>query len=467
MPPGSARRETGLLGPVSLSAGALLLLLSPLIRGGNRYMALIPLEFLGLLILFALWSHWATQRQPEGTGAALSAPLLVLLAGPAILAVVYLVPVPAAIWTSLPGRGIYEQPLAMAGASLGAWRPLSVHPDATSASLLAGIPLVAAFLLGYLATLRQLGLLFRLVVGIAFLEVLLGIFQVAGGQFSPLFFGILTYGPPIGTFANRNHFANYLGMALAAYIWLGYEVARQPRASRTSSGRNTLAIRGAGGLLLVLGILLSQSRGGALFGLTLAALAFGLASLRLHGWVIGWRIAVPMLVVILAGAAALMGFDAATSRLSLDQLASSAGFRTSLARTSLDGALAFWPWGAGWGTYELAYPRFQPASLPGNANHAHEDYVEMLFEGGMFFVILAAAFFWTAAARATKLVKSVMRHRALGRESMASALCGLGLLGLLLHSLVEFNMRIPANAMLGALLAGVYLRPLGDETASQ
>ena len=41
----------------------------------------------------------------------------------------------------------------------------------------------------------------------------------------------------------------------------------------------------------------------------------------------------------------------------------------------------------------------------------------------------------------------------------------LGLLGLLLHSLVEFNMHIPANAILGALLAGAYLRPLGTGEA--
>ena len=50
---------------------------------------------------------------------------------------------------------------------------------------------------------------------------------------------------------------------------------------------------------------------------------------------------------------------------------------------------------------------------------------------------------------------------------MASALCGLGLLGLLLHSLVEFNMHIPANAILGALLAGVYLRPLAAKDAQR
>ena len=44
---------------------------------------------------------------------------------------------------------------------------------------------------------------------------------------------------------------------------------------------------------------------------------------------------------------------------------------------------------------------------------------------------------------------------------MTTALCGLGLLGFLMHSLVEFNMHIPANAILASLLAGVYLRPLG------
>ena len=52
--------------------------------------------------------------------------------------------------------------------------------------------------------------------------------------------------------------------------------------------------------------------------------------------------------------------------------------------------------------------------------------------------------------------------RELSREEMTAALCGLGLLGFLLHSLVEFNMHIPANAILAALLAGVYLRPLAE-----
>ena len=56
-----------------------------------------------------------------------------------------------------------------------------------------------------------------------------------------------------------------------------------------------------------------------------------------------------------------------------------------------------------------------------------------------------------------------MRRRFL--VTALAALCGLGLLGFLLHSLVDFNMHIPANAIMASLLAGVFLRPLDSEEA--
>jgi hypothetical protein len=85
----------------------------------------------------------------------------------------------------------------------------------------------------------------------------------------------------------------------------------------------------------------------------------------------------------------------------------------------------------------------------------------MLFEGGIFAAMLVAAFGTLVIGRAVRLVRAAWGVRELNREEMTAALCGLGLLGFLLHSLVEFNMHIPANAILASLLAGVYLRPLG------
>jgi hypothetical protein len=462
MSPGAASK-TGLLGPVALSGGILLLLASPIMRGGNRYLALVPLELLGLLVVAAVWVRWSLMR-PPAQDRPHRWPLLLLLAmSPLVLALVQLTPLPPHVWTALPGHGIYQALLDGVGVPTDGPRALSLGPAATAASLLAGIPIAATLLLGFLATLGQLRLLLAVVVAMAFAQVLLGLLQIAGGEHSPFFFGVMTFGPPVGSFANRNHYANYLAMALAGFIWLAFESLRERHAHSamtTFTTRHRTAIWCAGGAVLVLGILMSRSRGGALFGLLMAATALVAVSLRLSGTSRGSKLALGLLALVLLGAGALLGSEALTSRVSLEQLASSAGFRTGLARTSLEGALAFWPWGSGWGTYDMVYPRFQPLSLPGFANHAHMDYIEMLFEGGALFVGLAGAFAWLASRRIFDLIKLARGGRALDRDAMASLLCGLGLLTLLLHSLVEFNMRIPANAILGALLAGAFLRPL-------
>lgn len=456
----------GLLGPVALYGGLLLLLAAPLMRGGNRHIVLIPLEILGLFVLVALAVRRALRpHQPAGPVHSRFA-LPFLLLAPAFLALAHLLPLPADLWSRMAGRAVYAEALQEIGIPAAAWRPLSISPDATAASLLAGIPVAAAFLMGFGASTSQLRVIMRLVVALAFAQVLLGLLQISGGLHSPLYFGLMTYGAPVGTFANRNHYANYLAMALVAYIWLAYEAHRHARNRHQPHSFGTPQRAGAwvaGGLVLVLGILMSRSRGGAVFGLSAAVVAFGVVSLRLGGWSRGLRFAVPTALVLVTASAILIGFEAVTERISSDQLASSAGFRGALARTSLDAAIAFWPWGSGWGTYDLAYQRFQPPTLPGYANHAHMDYVEMLLEGGIFFVALAAAVLWLVVRRAHLLLKHAVRERRVGADSMAATLCGVGLLGLLLHSLVEFNLRIPANAILGALLAGVFLRPLGAD----
>ncbi|QJW83701.1 hypothetical protein HK414_05570 [Ramlibacter terrae] len=124
------------------------------------------------------------------------------------------------------------------------------------------------------------------------------------------------------------------------------------------------------------------------------------------------------------------------------------------------GAAELLPFGSGWGTYFEVYPRYQPGTLIGTAHYAHQDYAQMLFEGGVFGALLIAAFGWLALQRAALLVRMAFKDRRLSREAMAAAICGIGLLGFPVHCPAEFNMHIPANAIAAALLAGVYLRPL-------
>jgi hypothetical protein len=278
----------------------------------------------------------------------------------------------------------------------------------------------------------------------------------------------MTYGSPIGSLGTRNEYANLLGMALVAYVWLAYDFVRyslrlQPGAPMRSGRfdhRHALAAWGAGGFVLVIGILISHSRAGALFGVAAALMALAVAGLRVFGWSRGWRFALPIAAALLIGAVMLAGPEMVMSRITGDQLGQSAGFRRELWRSSWHAAWSYFPFGSGWGTYDMAYRPFQPAAVVGFANHAHMDPLEMFVEGGALFLVFAACFATLAVRRALWLLRQAWHARTLDRASMMAALCGIGLLGFLAHSLVDFPMRVPANAMLAALLAGVFLRPM-------
>lgn len=450
--------HTGPIGPVAISGAALLLVASPLMRGGNRQVALLALELIATITLLGLLLGATRHAAPKAPAVSAIRKLLTVfvLASPVWLALVYLVPIPVNAWTGLPGRDVYLPLLGSVGIESGRSLPLSLAPDATLGSLLAGIPLIAAFLVGSHCRPSQLKLLFRIVLILAFLQLLLGLFQVSGGPSSQFYFGVQS-DRPVGTFANANHLANYFCMALALLIWLAWDGSLWPGAR----SHQAMALWTGAGVLLIIGVLLTRSRGAASTGLPIAMAAASLAlsaSGRPHSW---------QKILALVGTAGLLGITvvgigSVTSRFDVNLLAGSMVYRGQLAATTLEGAATFWPWGTGWGTYAAVYPRFQPVELFGLADYAHNDYAQMLFEGGVFAVLLAGAFAVLAVARAMHLARSAWRAKRLDHEEMTTALCGLGLLGFLLHSLVEFNMHIPANAILAALLAGVFLRPLGE-----
>lgn len=465
---GNGHDSAGLAGPVAILGGLLLLVCAPIPRGSDYFAALIPLEFISLALLLALIGRALLHPELVGSAGRIQPLVIALVAAPLLIAVVQLVPIPASWWDQLPGHAKYGDALLAIDAPKVAARPISIAPDVTRASLLAGLPLVAALVLGLLSTLRQVRVLLRAVVIVAFAEVVLGLLQASGGEHSPFYFGMLTYGSPIGSFGTRNEFANMLAMALGVYVWLAFDAIRyklrlqpgSPMNYGRFSHRHAIAAWVAGGLVLVVGILMSRSRAGASIGLAAGLLAFAAAGLRVFGWSRGWRFALPIAVLLIVTSVTMVGVDVVTSRVTGAQLNTAAGFRTELWQTSFQAALDFLPFGSGWGTYDIAYGAYQPPAIVGYANHAHMDYVEMLLEGGVLFVALGACFAWLAARRTVTLVRRALVQRKLEREAMLAALCGIALSGFLLHAAVDFPMRVPANAILACFLAGVFLRPL-------
>lgn len=447
--------ETGPIGPVAFSALAFLLVAAPLMRGGNRQVALIVLEAAALAFLAALVAglhHWRPHITLRG------ALLAFLCLSPLWLAVVYLVPIPASLWAMLPGRASYLGYLQAAGIAEPAALALSLAPDATIVSLLAGLPIAAGFLAGLMATLPQLRAIFIVVAALAALQTVIALLQVAGGQDSALLMGAAA-GRPVGTFANPNHFANYVAMGLVAYLWLAWlrtasrvDDLRDPHAAR----RRRMLWAG-GTIFLLVGMVMSLSRGALLAALATAFTGLLLAG-ALRGHASRWRRWAAVSAGVAAGALMLVGTDAVLER--FDRMSTDAPARTIQAETTMTGVREFWPFGAGWGSYGAVYPRFQPSTLVGTADYTHQDYAQMLFEGGIFALLLMAVAGGLLAQRAVRLARAEWRHGRLRRHELAAAVCGLGVLGFLLHSYVEFNMHIPANAILAALLAGAYLRPL-------
>jgi O-antigen ligase len=108
------------------------------------------------------------------------------------------------------------------------------------------------------------------------------------------------------------------------------------------------------------------------------------------------------------------------------------------------------PWaGTGLGTLVVVYPGYASFYDGRTVDHAHNDYLELLADtgviGGLFGLSFIGVFFWRAIANFESA------KRSFARTSIAGALVAGS--GLLFHSLVDFNLHIPSNALIFLLLA--------------
>lgn len=105
--------------------------------------------------------------------------------------------------------------------------------------------------------------------------------------------------------------------------------------------------------------------------------------------------------------------------------------------------------GSGLGTLIVAYPRYETIYDGKVVNHVHDDYVELLADGGVVGGLCGLAFLILLYRQARKGFTSPQGH--FSRALHAGAIVALA--GLLLHSFVDFNLQIPSNALLFLLQA--------------
>ncbi len=443
---------------------AALLIFAPLFWAGNWPWPLLVMELMALALLAGL--IW----QPAD-GRSLSWPKRIFLVVLFLCPLAQLLPVPIALWSSLPGRAFYAEALHQVGAD-GAgfeWRAISLIPTATESAWLALLPPLVVFIVAIRLSEIRLLQLVLVFLGIATAEALLGLIQYGDGPDSPFRLGNTLMGASAsGTYINRNHLAGLLEMALPLALALLAATLGHGRPPHASSGKhrrrrtfrqwlarfsvariNQAAIYGSAAIAILLGLIFTRSRAGvsmAMLGILLATMMF---SNRLGG-----RNAYGLMGSFVAagtGLASLIGLAPIWSRFTEQDLL--ADKRWSMAEATLRAINEFFPLGSGAGAYEEVFRRFHPADIPGvTIDHAHNDYLEWLLEVGLIAGLLIAVWLILYLRQWGRIWKrgEWMPFR------FAQAGAGIALLLMMVHSLVDFNLRIPANAVFTALLAALF-----------
>jgi O-antigen ligase len=107
--------------------------------------------------------------------------------------------------------------------------------------------------------------------------------------------------------------------------------------------------------------------------------------------------------------------------------------------------------GTGLGSFETAYPPYRSFASDFEWDHAHNDYAEALAETGLAGLALMLSSLVLFLATAFRNLSDRLRREP-GWMQLGAAL---GCCGLLVHSLVDFNLHIPANAAWFAFCAGL------------
>jgi O-antigen ligase len=354
---------------------------------------------------------------------------------------------------------------AATGTDLSAWLPLSVAPAATLEQILNVFPAMAAFVaareMGRWWDGRRLWIVVVPVIGVALFESLLGL-----TQFYTVHAASSDSKPVSGTYVNRNHFAGLLELALplvimwAVSVWTRAKKDRSPRSAGAAARVSALLVVAACILVAVIGSLSRMGFVAALVAIATSGLGCLLVHERAsHSRLPKWLWLFPALLPL-----AIFAFVAPNAMVL--RFAETPG----LGEINADGRVQIWKetmgligaykWtGTGLGAYEYGLYPFRKFGSALTIDFAHNDYLQILAElgivGALLVLALAIAILWRPLSI---ILERDSRHWALA-VGLVGSFAAIGL-----HSLVDFNLYIPANALALAWLAGVAASPGLRET---
>jgi O-antigen ligase len=355
-----------------------------------------------------------------------------------------------------------------AGISSPIWQTISFDPYETRLTVLklTAYALVLGLLLRYVSTPGRLRVLVLVVIGICVASALFAIMRQATQRDAVEFlFPHVRLDRGYGQFVNRNHFAFLMEMGLG--LVLGLIVGGGGK-------RERMLLYVAGAIPMWVALVLSNSRGGILSmfcQLLLLALMFSVVrtpkrteatrlsrlsrvgSSRIFRLTLGAvLLAATLIGVIWVGGEQMVSrFETIPSEIAVEAEESNSGTR----RKEIWGAT--WRMikehpvaGVGFGGYWTAIPQYHNASGKLTPQQAHNDYLELLASGGVIGVLLFGWFLFLLVKFARIQLRSIEPFQ---RAACLGAIAGL--FGISIHSLFDFGLHIPINAVICLVLIAI------------
>lgn len=361
-----------------------------------------------------------------------------------------LVPLPPDLWTMLPGREIVVKNHALLNVGLQ-FAPLSLTPAASLQSAVAFLAAAAAYLSAVSLSSNQLRLPFMAILVCALFSALMALVQNFQGPGSWLYFYDAGTGNGSGTFNNRNFFA--LQMVVFLPILAGVVLSLWER--KALAAWAVAPVAGVASILLLTGLATSNSRTGIL--LAVPAITFSLIMVyrarRMEKFsATAFGLIGILLGLLIIGQASLVGF------LRLAETDVVNDIRSTINESSLKLLQSYYVAGAGFGSYVPLYETIEtPARMQANfVNHAHNDWLEVLIEGGLpIAVLLALGIVWLMA-----MSFRIWRYMNSSKNAPFHVAATIIVPIILAHSAVDYPLRTPALMVLFAFLCGVMTLPV-------
>jgi O-antigen ligase len=284
-------------------------------------------------------------------------------------------------------------------------------------------------------------------------------------------------GSATGTYINHNHFAGLLEMILPLALCLAlYNWQKARSRMRGNSVRSFMRHLGDPEMIKCLLLLLASTVFflALVFSFSRMGLISMLASLGVMAAVVmAGRRRNPLptaliLLVVAACVAAVAWVGVAPVVSHFEELS-----HDDPIAQGTEGRMALWkdtveiirerPWtGAGLGSFEFAFTRVQSHELAYTVEHAHNDYLEFSAELG---IPAAALLFLTIFFLAAQTLRTSLRARSSRTRALALGILA-GTSALLVHSFADFNLHIPANALVFSVLLGMGVAMSVEASAS-